>query len=91
MWRKQGMDYYDIIFNELQNRVNREELTLEMAEEINDLAYNKYICEKGCKNEDEINPILEKIKAFNKELCTYEYVIVKPGGKKVENIKKRKL
>ena len=38
MWRKQGMDYYDIIFNELQNRVNREELTLEMAEEINDLA-----------------------------------------------------
>ena len=82
------MDYYDIIFNELQNRVNREELTLEMAEEINDLAYNKYICEKGCKNEDEINPILEKIKAFNKELCTYEYVIVQPDGKKVENIKK---
>ena len=37
------MDYYDIIFNELQNRVNREELTLEMAEEINDLSYNKYI------------------------------------------------
>lgn len=31
--------------------------------------------------------ILEKIKKFNKELCTYEYIIVKPNGKVVTKIK----
>ena len=65
------MDYYDIIFNELQNRVNREELTLEMAEEINDLAYNKYICEKKTRQE-------YRKEKFKKD---YDFKPDKPGSR----------
>lgn len=39
------MTKYDIIFEALQERVNSGELTLEDANIINDLAYEKYICE----------------------------------------------
>lgn len=38
---------YDIIFEELQDRVNSGELSLEYAELVNNLAYNKYIVEDG--------------------------------------------
>ena len=37
---------------------------------------------------DNLNNTLDKIKEFNKELCTYEYIIVQPDGKIVNKIKK---
>ena len=37
--------------------------------------------------DDKVNPKLEKIKEFNKELCVYEYIIVKPDGSVISQIK----
>ena len=36
------MNTYDIIYEELQDRVNNGDITLEFAESVNDLAYDKY-------------------------------------------------
>lgn len=39
------MDKYEVIFESLQERVNKGELTMEQAERLNDLAYTKYVTE----------------------------------------------
>jgi len=43
------MNKYNLIFNTLQSKVNSGELTLEQAEEVNELAYQKYITESVVK------------------------------------------
>lgn len=39
------MTKYNLIFKTLQSKVNSGELTLEQAEEVNELAYQKYVTE----------------------------------------------
>lgn len=57
------MDKYEIIFNALQERVNTGELTIEKAEQLNDLAYEKYVTESFTKSPlKNMIPQLKKIK-----------------------------
>ena len=46
------MTKYEIIYEELQNRVNEGLLTLEDAELINDMAYEKYVNESKDESKD---------------------------------------
>ena len=39
------MTAYEIIFESLQNQLNQGLITYELAEEVNDLAYEKYVIE----------------------------------------------
>ena len=62
---------YNIIFEELQNRVDSGELTIEDAEIINDLAYDKYFVEKKTREQ-------YRIDSFKKK---YNFKPDKPGAK----------
>ena len=58
------MKKYDIIFNELQTKVESGELTLEQAETLNDIAYEKYA--------DDDTEYEELTESYNDEGMTYE-------------------
>ena len=46
------MTKYEIIYEELQSRVDKGELTVEQAEVLNDLAYDKYATESADNTKD---------------------------------------
>lgn len=46
------MTKYEIIYEELQSRVDKGELTVEQAEVLNDLAYDKYATESADNSKD---------------------------------------
>ena len=62
---------YLIIHKELQDRVNNNILTVEEAESVNDLAYNKYVVEKKTKEE-------YGERSFKKK---YKFIPDKPGAR----------
>lgn len=59
------MNKYEIIFESLQDMVNSGDLTLEQANEINDLAYEKYVIEAGLTQ--------KQIKAMSDEQLRSQY------------------
>ena len=57
------MDKYEVIFESLQERVNKGELTMEQAERLNDMAYAKYVTEASKSSPlKDMLPKLKKIK-----------------------------
>lgn len=65
------MTKYEIIFESLQEKVNSGELSLEDASVINDIAYEKYICEMKTKAE-------YGERSFKKK---YDFIPDKPGAR----------
>lgn len=62
-----NIESYNKIVEELQNRITSNQITLEFAEKVNDLAYNKYISEgflfkKKKSDKDKLKDDIEKLK-----------------------------
>lgn len=64
------MNKYDIIFDSIQNKYNNNEITYEFANELNNLAYNKYIINESVESKIDKN---HKQKG-NKDLNSFKKV-----------------
>lgn len=64
------MNKYDMIFESLQERVNNGELTVDDANRLNDLAYEKYVVNESKKDDDlaMIDDLRSKIEAGDVKL-----------------------
>ncbi len=64
-----GNEIYDLIYTELCDRIEQGEITMEFAEVVNDLAYDKYIMESAIDREiEDLKRKKEALKAKLDEL-----------------------
>ena len=83
------MNKYNIIFKELQNRVYLDELTVEKAEIINDIAYNKYVVEANLtKQQKKEKQKIYKQKEQENENKKYGGKVINASRKTIEVLDK---
>ena len=67
-----NIERYNKLASELQTRLDREDITLEFADKVNDLAYEKYVLEgflfkKKKSDKDKLKDEIEKLKELRAE------------------------
>ena len=60
------MSTYEIIFESLQNQINNGLITYELAEEVNDLAYEKYVMESTAAARHNVSGAAKAYEVANK-------------------------